>query len=70
MPVRMFSDAWFLHLATQFVHSCPAFLHVQDVLLALEQQQWWLQLQHEGTVVRSVVVAGLRLRARGQGFAV
>ena len=39
LPVRMFSDARFSHLATQFVHSCPAFLHVQDVFRALEQQQ-------------------------------
>ena len=40
--VRIFSDARFSHLATQFVHSCPAFLHVQDVFRALEQQQWRL----------------------------
>ena len=39
LPVRMFSDEWFSHLATQFVHSCPAFLHVQDVFRVLEQQQ-------------------------------
>ena len=39
LPVRMFSDTRFSHLATQFVHSCPAFLHVQDMFRALERQQ-------------------------------
>ena len=71
-PVSRFSDTRFSHLVTPFVHSCPAFLYVQDVFraLALEQQQWRLQLQHGGAAVRSVGVARLRLRARGQGFAV
>ena len=38
LPVRIFADARFSHLATQFVHSCPDFLHVQDVFRSLEQQ--------------------------------
>ena len=69
-PVSSFSDARFLHLVTQFVHSCLAFLHVQDMFQALKQQQYQLQLQHGGTMVRSVGVARLRLRAHERGFAV
>ena len=68
LPLRIFSDARFLHLATQFVHSCPAFLHVQDVFWVLEQKQWWLQLQHGGTAVRSVGWQGYGCVHVGEGL--